>query len=171
MLSQNMQDAMNRQMNREMFSAYLYLSMAAYFDSMNLAGFSNWMKVQAQEEMAHAMKFYGYINERDGRVKMQDIEAPETEWESPEAAFTHVLNHEVIVTGLINDLVTLAEEEKDYASRSLLQWFIDEQVEEEASASDVLQKIKLIGDGAGLFMFDQQLAQRVFTPPASKGNA
>jgi len=167
MLTQRMQDALNRQCNRELFSAYLYLSMAAYFESLNLPGFTNWMKVQVQEEMFHALKFFDFITERDGRALMQDIEAPETEWDSPEAVFAHVLNHEQMVSSLINDLVDLSNDEKDHATNSFLKWFVDEQVEEEASATDVLQKIKLAGDGAGLFMLDQQLGQRVFTPPAA----
>jgi len=167
MISKKIQDAMNRQLNREIFSGYLYLSMAAYFDSINLPGFSNWMKIQAQEEMVHAMKFYGHINEREGKVTMQDIEAPETEWDSPQAVFEHTLKHEQIVTGLINDLVNLSIEEKDHASNNFMQWFVTEQVEEESSANDILQKIKLAGDGAGLFMLDQQLAQRVFTTPTA----
>lgn len=165
MISQKMQDAMNRQCNRELYSAYLYLSMAAYFDSTNLPGFSNWMKIQVQEEMTHAMKFYSHLNGRDGRVLMQDIEAPPTEWDSPQAAFQHVLEHEQHVTELINELVNLAIEEKDHASNNFLQWFVSEQVEELESASDALQKIKLAGDGAGLFLLDQQFGQRVFTPP------
>ena len=167
MLSKKMQDAMNRQCNRELYSAYLYLSMAAYFDSINLPGFSNWMKIQVREEMVHTMKFYNHINEREGRVKMQDIEAPETEWDSPQAAFEHTLNHEQMVTSLINDLVNLSIEEKDHASNSFLQWFVTEQVEEESSANEILQKIKLAGSGAGPFLTDQQLGQRVFTPPAA----
>ena len=167
MLTQKIEDALNRQMNRELFSAYLYLSMAAYFESLNLPGFANWMKIQIQEETFHAMKFFGFINERDGRALMQEIEAPETNWESPRAVFEHVLNHEQIVSGLINDLVDLSIEEKDHATNGFLQWFVNEQVEEEASANDVLQKIKLAGDGAGLFMLDQQLGQRVFTPPTA----
>jgi ferritin len=168
MLTRKIQDALNRQMNRELFSAYLYLSMAAYFESLSLPGFANWMKIQIQEETFHGMKFFGYINERDGRALMQDIEAPETQWESPRAAFEHVLNHEQIVSSLINDLVDLSIEKKDHATNSFLQWFVNEQIEEESSANDVLQKIKLAGDGAGLFMLDQQLGQRIFTPPAAE---
>lgn len=172
MISKKMQAAMNRQLNREIFSAYLYLSMAAYFDSINLPGFSNWMKIQVREEMVHAMKFYDHINEREGQVIMQDIEAPETKWDSPQAAFEHTLKHEQTVTGLINDLVNLSIEEKDHASNNFMQWFVTEQVEEESSANNILQKIKLAGDGAGLFMLDQELAQRVFTPPtAAEGQA
>lgn len=167
MLTQKIGDALNRQMNRELFSGYLYLSMSAYFESSNLPGFASWMKIQVQEEMVHSMKFFGFINERDGRALMQDIEAPQTRWESPAAAFADALKHEQMVTGLINDLVDLSIEEKDHATNSFLQWFVTEQVEEESTANDVLQKIKLAGDGAGLFMLDQQLGQRVFTPPTA----
>lgn len=168
MLTQKIQDALNRQMNRELFSAYLYLSMAAYFESLSLTGFASWMKIQVQEEGFHVMKFFGFINERDGRALMQDIEAPETQWESPQAAFEAALKHEQTISGLINNLVDLSIEEKDHATNSFLQWFVNEQVEEEATANDVLQKIKLAGEGAGLFMLDQQLGQRVFTPPAAE---
>lgn len=167
MISENMQKALNGQMNRELYSSYLYLSMSAYFSSINLGGSANWMRVQAQEELIHTMKFYDYLNERGGRVILGDVEAPPSEWESPLAAFQYAYEHEQKVTGLINDLVNLAIEERDHATNSFLQWFVTEQVEEEASASDVVQKLKLAGDaGSGLFMIDQELGQRVFTPPA-----
>jgi ferritin len=169
MQNEKIQEALNKQLNAELYSSYLYLSMSAYFSSVELSGFANWMRVQAQEELMHAMKFYDYINERGGRVTLTEIEAPQTEWESPQAAFDHVYKHEQKVTGLINDLVNLAIEEKDHATNNFLSWFVTEQVEEEASASDVLKKIKLIGkDGSGLFMLDKELGTRIFTPPASK---
>lgn len=168
MISDKIQVAMNRQCNREIFSAYLYLSMAAYFDSTNLPGFANWMKAQAQEEMTHAMKFYDHINERGGRIIMQDIEAPQTEWDSPQAIFEHTFKHEQLVTSFINDLVDLSVKEKDDASNSFLQWFVSEQIEEVASSNKILQKIKSITDKAGLLMLDQQLGQRVFTHLATK---
>jgi ferritin len=168
MLSEKMQDAMNRQFVAETFSAYLYWSMAAYFESVNLAGFSQWMKSQAQEELLHASKFFGFINERGGRVKMGAIEAPPTEWESPLAVFESALAHERKVTGLINDLVDIALDERDHASNSFLNWFVDEQVEEESSADAVVQKLKLMGEApGGLFMLDQELGQRVFVMPAT----
>lgn len=170
MLNKKTEAAFNEQMNAEMYSAYLYLSMGAYFASTGMAGFAGWMRVQAQEEMVHAMKFYDHVNERGGRVTLKAIDGPQTEWDSAVAAFEHVYEHEQKVTALINDLVNLAIDEKDHASRSFLQWFVDEQVEEEDSASSVLDRLKLIGDsGNGLFMMDRELGQRVFTPPAASG--
>jgi ferritin len=168
MLNKKIEKAFNEQMNAEMYSAYLYLSMGAYFQSVGMPGFANWMRVQAQEEMVHAMKFFDHINERGGRVTLKAIDGPPTEWDSAVAAFKNVYEHEQKVTGLINNLVNLAIEEKDHASRSFLQWFVDEQVEEEDSASTVLDRLKLIGDsGNGVFMMDGELGQRVFTPPAT----
>jgi ferritin len=170
MLSEKMQEALNKQTNAELYSSYLYLSMSAYFQSINLGGFGNWMRVQAQEELLHAMKLYDFVNERAGRVTLHPIEGPPTEWASPTAAFENVLEHERKVTGLINNLVNLAIEERDHATNIFLQWFVTEQVEEEASANDIVQKLKLMGDARhGLFMLDRELGQRVFTmPPATK---
>lgn len=166
MLSEKMREALNGQLNAELYSSYLYMSMAAYFQGINLGGFANWMRVQAQEELMHAMKFYDFINERGGRVVMRPIEGPPTEWDSPLAAFEAVLEHEQKVTGLINDLVELALAERDHATNIFLQWFVTEQVEEEDSANEVIQQIKLIGEAqGGLFMIDRELAQRTFTPP------
>jgi ferritin len=164
-ISEKMEKAINRQLNRELYSAYLYLSMAAYFDSINLKGFANWMRIQAQEEVTHAMKFYNYLFERGGRAIMQEIEAPPSKWKSPLAVFEHTYEHEQKVTGLINDLVNMSVSEKDHATYNFLQWFVAEQVEEESSAGEVVQKLKLVGDGGGLFMLDRELGQRVFTPP------
>jgi len=170
MKSDKIQDAFNAQLNAETYSAYLYWSMAAYFDSISLSGFSNWMRCQAQEEMVHAMKFYSFINERGGRVLMRTIEAPPTEWDSPTAAFEAVYAHEQKVTGLINDLVDLAIAERDHAANAFLQWFVNEQVEEEASADEVVQKLKLVADApGGLFILDRELGTRVFTPPPAEG--
>ncbi len=167
MISERMQQALNGQLNAELYSSYLYMSMAAYFQAINLGGFANWMRVQAQEEHMHAMKFYDFINERGGRVVMKPIDGPPTEWESPIATFEAVLEHEQKVTGLINELVELALAEHDHATNIFLQWFVTEQVEEEDSANDVIQKIKLMGEAqGGLFMLDRELAQRTFTPPA-----
>jgi ferritin len=167
MISKKMQEALNGQLNAELYSSYLYLSMAAYFLSLNLGGFANWMRVQAQEEDMHAMKFYNFINERGGRVLLKPIDGPQTEWDSPLAAFEAVLEHEQTVTGLINDLVELALVEHDHATNIFLQWFVTEQVEEEDSANDVIQQIKMVGEAeGGLFMLDRELAQRTFTPPA-----
>ena len=167
MLNEKMEKALNDQVNAEMYSAYLYLSMVAYFQSLNLGGFANWMRAQTQEEMVHAMKFYDYINERGGRVVLKPIEAPPTEWKSPLDAFETAYEHELKVTGLINHLVDLAVDERDHATNNVLQWFVAEQVEEEDSASGVVGQIKLVGEApGGLFMLDRELGQRVFTPPA-----
>jgi ferritin len=169
MLSKKLEKAFNDQVNAEMYSSYLYLSMAAFFQNQNLPGFAGWMKAQAQEELFHSMKFYDYIMERGGQVVLAPIAGPPTEWESPRAVMEATLEHEQKVTGLINNLVNLAMEEKDHASTIFLQWFVSEQVEEEDSVSDVLNKIKLMGDsGNGLFMLDRDMGQRVFTPPQTE---
>ncbi len=168
MIKAKIQDALNKQLNAELYSSYLYLSMAAYFESVSLKGFANWMRVQAREELVHAMKFYAYINERSGRVNLASISAPSAQWDSPLAAFEQVYEHEQKVTGLINDLVTLAVSEADHATNNFLQWFVAEQVEEESSADEIVQKLRLLGeDRSGLFMLDQELGQRIFTPPAA----
>ena len=167
MLKKKMLKAMNDQINAEMYSAYLYLSMDAYFQSSSLSGFAAWMRAQAQEEMMHAMKFYEFVNERGGKVTLEAIAKPESTWDSPLAVFEAVLTHEQHVTSLINNLVDLAISEKDHASNIFLQWFVTEQVEEEASASEVVEKLKRIKDNpSGLFMMDAELGRRVFTPPA-----
>ena len=168
MIKEKIREALNQQLNAELYSSYLYLSMAAYFESINLKGFANWMRVQTQEELVHAMKFYDFIIERGGKVVLSSIEGPRTEWPSPLAVFEHAYEHEQKVTGLINNLVDLSTAEQDHATTNFLQWFVAEQVEEEASADEVVQKIKLMGDASGgLFMLDRELAQRVFTPPAT----
>jgi ferritin len=167
-IKEKIESAFNEQINWELYSGYLYLSMSAYFLSVNLNGFANWMRVQALEELTHAMKFFDFINERSGRVTLLETKAPPKEWESPLAAFEDAYEHEQFVSSRINELVNLALEEKDHASNNFLQWFVSEQVEEEASVDEVAQKLKLIGgDGGGLFMLDQELAQRVFTPPTA----
>jgi len=169
MLNEKIEKALNQQLNAELYSAYLYLSMAAYFRSISLGGFANWMEVQYQEEVAHAMKFYSYINERGGRVILQAIEAPPTEWDSPLAVFQAAYAHEQKVTGMINDLVELAIQERDHATNIFLQWFVTEQVEEEDSANEVVEKLKLMSDArGGLFMLDRELGQRTFTPPTQQ---
>ncbi len=166
MLSERLEAALNEQINAELYSSYLYLSMAAYFSSINLTGFGRWMEGQAIEEQIHAMKFYQYVNERGGRVVLKAIDGPPTEWASPAAAFEDVLKHEQLVTGLINKLVDLAIEERDHATNNFLQWFVAEQVEEEASADEVVQKMRLMGDSKGpLFMLDRELGQRTITIP------
>jgi len=160
MLSPKLQEALNAQLNAEYYSSYLYLSMAAYFDDANLPGFANWMKVQSREELGHAMKFYDHIADRRGRVSLRAIEAPPTQWKSPLLAFEDALKHEQKVTGLINDLVKLAASEGDSAADVFLQWFVAEQVEEEKSADEMVQKLKLVGDSAQILMLDQAAGQR-----------
>lgn len=169
MIKENIQNELNKQINAEMYSAYLYLSMSAFFESIDLKGFANWLQVQAQEEMTHAMKFYNYVFERGGRVILSAIDAPPKQWASPLEVFEHTLQHEQKVTGLINSLVDLSADEKDHATYNFLQWFVAEQVEEESSANEMVQKLKLVaGEKGGLFMLDKDLGQRVFTPPAAK---
>lgn len=168
MLSPQMEKALNDQVNAEMFSAYLYLAMVAYFQDKNLPGFANWMTVQNQEETFHAMKFFRYISERGGRVTLAAIDTPQFEWKSPLDAMESAQQHEAYITGRINDLVNVAVEEKDHATNSFLRWFVDEQVEEEDNVNNVVQKLRLLGkDGGGLFMMDRDLATRVFTPPVA----
>ena len=168
MLNKKIEQAFNKQLNAEVYSAYLYWSMSAHFESLNLKGFANWMRVQALEEMTHAEKFFNFINERSGRVQLTGVEGPPTEWDSPLAVFEATYAHEVKVSGLINKLIDLAVAESDHASQVFLQWFVNEQVEEESSADAVVQRLKLAADAPGaLFMIDQELAQRVFVPPAA----
>ncbi len=172
MLSKPMEEALNSQINAELYSSYLYASMSAHFESTNLKGFANWMRVQAQEEMSHVVKLFDYVHEKGGKVTLTAIDGPPTEWDSPLAVFEAVYAHEQKVTGLINDLVDIAIEERDHATNITLQWFVTEQVEEEASADAVVQKLKLMSDApGGLFMLDQELGQRVFTMPATQGKA
>jgi ferritin len=161
MLTEKMQKALNSQLNAELYSSYLYLSMNAYFKSVNLDGFANWMYYQAQEELEHSVKFYDFISQRGGKVELMQIEAPPTEWSSPLAVFEATLAHEQKVTGLINDLVDVAHEESDHATNIFLQWFVSEQVEEEESVGGVLEQLKLLGDAqGGLFMMVRELAKR-----------
>jgi ferritin len=161
MINKRVQDALNKQINEEMFSSYLYLSMSAYFESSSLLGFAHWMKIQAQEEMFHAMKFYNYILERGGNVELQAIAEPKKEWTSVLNAFEEALAHEEHITGCINDLMGVAMEEKDHASQNLLKWFVDEQVEEEATANEIVDKLKMIGDhGPMLLMQDKEMVGR-----------
>lgn len=161
MIKKSMQDAMNEQINKELFSSYLYLSMAAYFEDKNLPGFANWMRVQADEERDHAMKFYDFILERGGRVLLKAIDAPKTDWNSNLEVAEEVAAHEAMVTASINDLYELALKEKDYPSQVMLQWFITEQVEEESSAAKVVADLKLIEErGTAVLMLDKQLGKR-----------
>lgn len=150
MVNEKMEAALNAQINAEIYSGYLYLSMASYFEDIDLAGFANWMRVQASEELEHGMKIF------------EAIEKPQTEWDSPLAAFEHVLSHEKTVTGLINNLVDLAIAEKDHATNNFLQWFVEEQVEEEENAMEILAKVRLAGDNNSiLYTLNEEFAGRV----------
>jgi ferritin len=161
-----MQEAINSQVNFELYSSYIYLSMSSYLKSLNLNGFAHWMEIQIQEEIAHAMKLYNFLHERGGRVELETIQKPKVNWHSPLDAFEDAYKHEQIVTGRINSLVDLALELRDHATNAHLQWFISEQVEEESNVLGIVQQMKLAeGSPNGLFMLDRELGQRVFTPP------
>lgn len=168
MISKKLQDAINAQINKELYSEYLYISMQAWFANQNLDGLANWMDAQGKEERFHAMKFFNYVIERGGKVELQAIEQPAVDFGSPLKAFAASLKHEQFVTSSINDLMDLAIKEKDHASRGMLQWFVDEQVEEEASVEKIVHRLKMIGDNPhALYMLDSELGQRVYTPPTS----
>jgi ferritin len=161
MLSEAMQNAINEQIKDELYSAYLYLSMAAYFEATSLPGFASWMRMQSQEELDHALKFFDFVNERGGRVVFQAIEQPTVEFESPLAVFEATYEHEQKVTALIHNLYEVALQENDYAAQVMLHWFIEEQVEEEASASQIVDTLERIGDkDQGLIMLDRELGRR-----------
>lgn len=167
MIDKKIEDAINAQINAELWSAYLYLSMATNFEAMGRKGVANWFKVQFKEEQAHAEIFMNYLYSRGGRVVLQPIEAVPSEWASELAAFTDTLAHERKVTALINGLYALAEVEKDYATRGMLDWFVDEQVEEEENAQELIDKYTLVGDnGYGVYMLDQELAGRKYSVPS-----
>jgi ferritin len=164
-----MQDALNEHLNAELYSSYLYLSMSASFESMNLAGFASWMRIQAQEELMHAMKFFDYIIERGGHAILSAVDGPQTEWDSTLAAFSQAYEHETVISDKINKLVDLAIKQSDHATNNFLQWFVAEQVEEEATADAIVQQLKLVGsDGPGLLMLDRELANRTFVAPADQ---
>ncbi len=168
MLNSKIEKAINNQINAEIYSSYLYVSMGMYFESADMSGAAKWMNAQAQEELVHAEKFMNYVNERSGRVILEAIEKPPVEWESGLATFEAALDHERKVSSLINELVALARSENDYMTDNFLQWFVGEQVEEEASAGEVVRKMRLVGEsGGGRFMIDKELGLRVFTPPAA----
>ena len=167
MISPKLQDAINAQINAELWSAYLYLAMGMHFESEGRAGIANWFRIQFKEEQAHAEIFINYLNSRGGRVVLKPIDAVPESWESPLAAFEATLAHEQKVTALINNLYALAEAEHDYATRGKLDWFVSEQVEEEETATNFIERLKLIGnDGLALYMLDQELASRVYNVPA-----
>jgi ferritin len=166
MLKKEVLDAINAQINAESYSAYLYLSMAAYFEDLGLSGFANWMKVQYQEEAAHALKFFNYLTERNGKVVLKAIEQVPVDFSGIVDVFEKTKVHEAHVTDLINNLMNVAMAASDHASQSFLKWFIDEQVEEEANVQKILDTLKLIdGQGNGIFMMDREFGQRVFVDP------
>jgi len=169
MISKKMEEALNKQINAEFWSAYLYLSMSAYFAKDGKGGFANWFRVQALEEKDHAMKFFDYIISRGGTVTVDPIAEVPHSWQSPLDAFKDALAHEKKVTAMINDLVTLANEEKDYATLSMLQWFVDEQVEEEETAQEYIDSLEMIKDnGFGIYTLDKELKGRKYTPLKSE---
>lgn len=165
MISKNMENSLNQQLNRELFSSYLYLSMATYFENINLVGMSKWMRLQAEEEHIHSMKLFDFIHKIGGRVVLEQIDKPQLDWESPKKAFQEALGHEEFITKHINELTDLAIEERDHSTRTFLQWYVDEQVEEEAVAKEIVQKFNLIDDSkSGLYMLDQELGARIASP-------
>ena len=166
MISEKLEKAFNDQINKELYSEYIYLSMQAYFERLNLKGFVNWMSVQIQEEHAHAMGMFNYVHERGGKVELEAIDKPQVEWNSPLHVFEEVLKHEEFVTSRINALMDVAEEVKDRAALSFLDWYLKEQVEEESNVGGVLATLKLIKDDAkALLMLDKELAARTFVAP------
>lgn len=168
MISEKMQQKMNEQIVKEFYSAYLYLSFEAYFESLNLKGFANWFRVQAQEERDHAMMFFNYINHVGGRVILGQIEAPKWDFNSIEEVLKMGYEHEQFVTRSIYSIVDLAIEERDHMSNSFLQWFVNEQAEEESNADSNLKKLKLVGnDGRGILMLDADFATRVYAQPVN----
>lgn len=169
MISKKMTDALNGQINKEMYSAYLYMSMSAHCTNVGLDGFANWFMVQYQEEMFHAMKLYDYINDQGEKVVLEAIEQPPTDFGTTLEMFEATLEHEQFITKSINDLVYLATEERDYATQIFLQWYVTEQIEEEGNDNEIIAKLKLVGDdGNGLFTIDRELAARVFKPPTEE---
>lgn len=168
MLSKKMTDSLNEQVNKEMYSAYLYMAMSAHADNTGLKGFANWFMVQYEEEMTHAMKIYHYLQGQGARIKLMAIEEPADSFASPLDMFEKTLAHEQFITKSINELVDLAVQEKDHATQIFLQWFVTEQVEEEANDNEIIDKLKLVGDSPnGLFMLDADLGKRVFVNEAT----
>ncbi len=166
MIDGKMEKAINDQINAELHSAYIYTSMAYWFESVALTGFAKWMRVQALEEVTHAQRFAGYVSGRGGRVLLSAIEGPATEWKSALDAFEVAYKHECYISGRINTLVDLSHELRDHATANFLQWFVAEQVEEESTADEAVQKLKLVADSKnGLFMLDREFATRAFTMP------
>jgi len=168
-MKKEMAQALNKQVNAELYSSYLYLAMESYFQSISLSGFAAWMRAQVQEELFHGMKIYDYIHERGEKARLEAIARPEEKWENPLIAFEYVLAHEQHVTGLINNLIDVALDVRDHAAKAFLDWFITEQVEEEATVGQIVDRLRLIGaDSSGLFFLDAELARRVFVMPVKK---
>ena len=168
MINKKLEDAINSQINAELHSAYIYLSMSSYFESENLPGFANWMKIQFEEEQFHAFKMFNYLVERGGRPILTKIEGPQTDWDGTIDVFEATLAHEQLITSLINNLADVAQEEKDRAALAFLQWFIEEQVEEEANVEAILGQLKFIdGKGHGILMLDRELGARVYVAPVA----
>ncbi|MBU0982318.1 MAG: ferritin [candidate division Zixibacteria bacterium] len=168
MITKKMQDAFNAQVGAEFYSAFLYLSMAAYLEDIDLPGAANWMRIQYQEEKSHAEKIFEYVIERDGRAEIPAWEAPKKAWKDAMDVFESAYAHEQKVTALIGGLVKTARAEDDHASEIFLQWFVNEQVEEEASVKAIIQQLKMVDTSrGGLYMIDRELASRTFTPPAT----
>jgi len=169
MISEKLLNALNDQVNYEFLSAHYYLALAAFCNDQDLDGFAHFFTVQAEEERFHAMKFFDFINEMDGRVTIKGIDEPKNEFKSMIDVFETALEHEQSVTKRIYNLMDMAMEEKEHATISLLKWFVDEQVEEEASMKNIIKKLKRLGeDSHGIFMLDAELAQRTFTPPVAE---
>lgn len=176
MIKDKIVDSLNAQINLEYHSSYTYLAMSKYFLEQNLNGFAIWMRVQAQEELMHAMKIFDFINERDGIIIFSDIKKPRQEWDTPLNAFEDALQNEQAVSESIYDLVDLSLSERDHATNTFLQWFVSEQVEEESTIKEVIDTLKLVGnDGNGLFLLDRDLGQRMFAAtdqdPTTEGQA
>ena len=166
MIKKTLENALNEQINAEFHSAYIYLSMSSYFLSVGLAGYANWMRVQYQEELAHATRFFDYVNERGGRVALSPIAEVQVDFSGIVDVFEKTLEHEQLVTGMINKLMDISIQESDHATKSFLQWFVDEQVEEEANVDQILNNLKLIkGEGQGLLMMDREMQTRVYVNP------
>jgi ferritin len=161
MLNSTVQNAINEQIKNELYSAYLYLAMSAHFEAANLPGLAKWMRLQSNEEVEHAMKFFGYVNDRGGRVILKAIDQPQSEWSAPLVAFEQVLEHEQKVTGMIHNLFAIATKENDYPTQVMLHWYINEQVEEEKNASTIVEQLRMIGDHPNaLLMLDHRLGER-----------
>ncbi len=170
MLIKKMEGQLNDQINYELFSSYLYLAMSADFKAKGFNGFAKWMQIQAQEELAHAMGFYNYVLSRGGHLNLIAIKAPRGQWNSALDAFSDTLKHEQSVTTRINEIAKIARDGDDFASANFIQWYVNEQVEEEANAQEIVNQLQMIDDSQqGLFMLDRNLATRIFNMPIIPG--